>query len=130
MLIINKRDDASRHVNIAEEHLKGAQEELKNKRFSNVGFLPLRASEQMIEACTAKEGLHSHEHPRAAHKNRRNWLKIHHPDLLNLLDQLWGIYGALGYGGLDGERAKHALVILKNCLTELSRREKIVIKGL
>ncbi|MCP8308217.1 MAG: hypothetical protein H3Z53_07570 [archaeon] len=123
-------NDATRHVNIAEEHLKGAKEELKNKRFSNVGFLSMRALEQMIEACASKEGLHFHEHPRTAHKNRRNWLKMHHPDLLELWDQLWGIYGALGYGGLNGERAEQALIILKKCLTELSRREKIAIAGL
>lgn len=122
--------DTTRHTNIAEENLKGASDELKNKRFTNVGLLSLRALEQMIEACASKEGLHFHEHPRTAHKNRRNWLKTHHPDLLDIWDQLWGIYGALGYGGLNGERAKQALVILKECLTELSRREKIAITGL
>ncbi|MCP8309714.1 MAG: hypothetical protein H3Z54_13660 [archaeon] len=123
-------NDTTRHINIAEEHLKGAQEELKNKRFSNAGFLSMRALEQMIEALASKEGLHFHEHPRTAHKNRRNWLKMHHPDLLELWDQLWGIYGALGYGGLNGERAEQAIIILKKCLTELSRREKIAITGL
>ena len=118
------------HARIAEENLKGALEELKNERFSNVGLLSLRALEQMIEACAAKEGLHFHEHPRTAHKNRRNWLKKRHPDLLEVWDQLWGIYGALRYGGVDGERAQQALAILKGCLTELGRREKIAIAGL
>jgi len=122
--------DTTRHINITEENLKGALDELKNKRFTNVGLLSLRALEQMIEACASKEGLHFHEHPRTAHKNRRNWLKNYHPDLLEAWDQLWGIYGALGYGGLNGERAKQALAILKECLTELSRREKIAITGL
>jgi hypothetical protein len=122
-------DDTMRHINITEENLKGALDELKNKRLTNVGLLSLRALEQMIEACASKEGLHFHEHPRTAHKNRRNWLKNHHPDLLEAWDQLWGIYGALGYGGLNGERAKQALDILKKCLTELSRREKIAITG-
>jgi hypothetical protein len=123
-------DDTTRHINITEENLKGALDELKNKRFTNVGLLGLRAMEQMIEACASKEGLHFHEHPRTAHKNRRNWLKTHHPDLLEAWDQLWGIYGALGYGGLNGERANQAVAILKECLTELSRREKIAITGL
>jgi len=123
-------NDTTRHIIIAEENLKGACEELKNKRFTNVGLLSLRALEQMIEACASKEGLHFHEHPRTAHKNRRNWLNTHHPDLLIIWDQLWGIYGALGYGGLNGGRAKQALAILKECLTELSRREKIAITGL
>ena len=123
-------NDTTRHTNITEENLKGALDELKNKRFTNVGILSLRALEQMIEACASKEGLHFHEHPRTAHKNRRNWLKTHHPDLLNIWDQLWGIYGALGYGGLNGKRAKQAVAILKECLTELSRREKIAITDL
>lgn len=122
--------DAKHHASIAEENLKGAQEELKNQRFANVGLLALRALEQMVEACAVKEGLHFHEHPRTAHKNRRNWLKTHHPDLLDMWEQLWGIYGALGYGGLNGERAEKALGILKRCLSELSRREKIEISGL
>ncbi|MEM2928318.1 MAG: hypothetical protein QXP60_05085 [Nitrososphaerota archaeon] len=118
------------HAKIAEENLNGAIEEFNKKRFSNVGILSLRALEQAIEACAAKEGLHFHELPRTAHKNRRNWLKSHHPDLLELWDQLWGIYGALGYGGANGERAQEALAILKKCLSELSRREKIAISGL
>ena len=122
--------DTTRHARITEENLKGAQEELKNRRFSNVGLLSLRALEQMIEACAFKEGLHFHEHPRTAHKNRRNWLRTHHPDLLEIWDQLWGIYGALGYGGLNGERAEQAVAILRKCLVELSRREKIAIAGL
>jgi len=122
--------DATHHVSITEENLKGALAELKNRRFSNVGLLSLRALEQMIEACAVKEGLHFHEHPKTAHKNRRNWLKLHHPDLLDTWDQLWGIYGALGYGGLNGERAEQAIDILRKCLTELSRREKIAIAGI
>jgi len=122
--------NVSHHARITEENLQGAIEELKNKRFTNVGLLSLRALEQMVEACASKEGLHFHEHPRTAHKNRRNWLKTHHPDLLDIWDQLWGIYGALGYGGLNGERAKQALVILKECLAELGRRERIAITGL
>jgi hypothetical protein len=122
--------DARHHAGIAGENLKGSIDEFKKKRFSNVGLLFLRALEQMIEACAAKEDLHFHEHPRTAHRNRRNWLEGHHPDLLTAWDQLWGIYGALGYGGLNGERAEQALTILKACVAELGRREEIAIGGL
>ena len=80
-------NDTSHHINIAEENLKGAIAEFKNKRFTNVGLLSLRALEQMIEACASKEGLHFHEQPRTAHKNCRNWLKIHNPDLLEDIDE-------------------------------------------
>jgi len=121
--------NTTHHANLASENLQGALAELKNRRFSNVGLLCLRALEQMIEACAFKEGLHFHEHPRTAHKNRRDWLRGRHPDLLEAWDLLWGIYGALGYGGLDGERAKRAVAILRRCLAELSRRENIGIQG-
>lgn len=76
----------------------------------------------MIAPCTAKEDRHFHEEPRTAHRNHRNWLRRHHPDLLEAWDQLWGIYGALGYGGLDDERAEQAITILKESLTELGGR--------
>lgn len=115
------------HVRVAEENLKGSLDEFKKRRFSNVGLLSLRALEQMIEACAAKEDLHFHENPRSAHRNRRNWLRGRHPDLVAAWDQLWGIYGALGYGGLDGERAEQALAVLKACVAELGRREEIAI---
>jgi hypothetical protein len=118
------------HAKIAEENFQGANEELESKRFSNVGFLCLKALEQMIEACASKEDLHFHEHPRTAHNNRRNWLKTHHPDLTRYWDQLWGTYGALGYGGVNGERATQALSILKECLIELSKSENIAVRGL
>jgi len=122
--------DLSHHAKIAEENMQGAIDELDNKRFTNVGLLSLRALEQMIEACAAKEGFHFHEQPRTAHINRRNWLKTRHPDLLGMWDELWGIYGALGYGGLNGERAEEAVTVLRKALTELSVREKVAIKGL
>ncbi len=110
--------------------MKGAINELRNRRFSNVGLLALRALEQMIEACAAKENLHFHEHPKTAHRNRRSWLRDRHPDLLSAWDELWGIYGALGYGGVNGGRAERALEVLKRCLTTLSRREGVKIGGL
>lgn len=122
--------DVKYHARVAEENLKGSIDEFKKSRFSNVGLLSLRSFEQMIEACAAKEDLHFHEHPRTAHRNRRNWLRERHPDLLDSWDQLWGIYGALGYGGLNGERAEQAVNILKKCLAELRRREEIEIGGL
>lgn len=122
--------DAHHHARIAEENLKGAMNELESRRFSNVGILSLRALEQMVEACTAKEGLHFHEHPKTAHRNRRNWLMERHSDLLEAWDQLWGIYGALGYGGLNGERAKQAIELLKRCIIELSVKEAVTIGSL
>lgn len=69
--------------------------------------------------------MHFHEYPRTAHRNRRHWLRVHHPDLLEEWDQLWGVYGALGYGAADGDRAAKALALLEQSVDELSRRENI-----
>jgi hypothetical protein len=120
----------SYHAKIAGEHLQGAAEELKKKRSSNVAFLSMRALEQMIEACASKEGLHFHENPRTAHKSRRDWLKTRQPDLAIYWDQLWGIYGALGYGGKDGNKASEAEATARKCMMELSRRENIAVADL
>lgn len=126
MLIINKIvGDAFHHAKISQENLQGAGEEFTNRRYTNVGLLSLRALEQMVEACASKEGLHFHEYPRTAHRNRRNWLRMHHSDLLEEWDQLWGVYGALGYGGADGDRAAKALALLEQSIDQLSRRENI-----
>jgi hypothetical protein len=118
------------HAKIAEESFMGAVDEFEKGRYSNVGLLCLRALEQMIEACASREELHFHENPRTAHKNRRDWLRKHHPDLTLCWDQLWGIYGALGYEGIDSGRAGQALEILRLCLRELGRRESVAIGGL
>jgi hypothetical protein len=130
LLIINIMGGESFHAKIAAENLQGAAEELAKKRFSNVAFLSMRALEQMIEACASKEGLHFHENPRTAHKNRRDWLKARHPDLAGYWDQLWGIYGALGNGGMNGDRASQAEATARKCLSELSRRENIAVTRL
>jgi len=113
------------HIRLAEENLNGAREEYRSSRYSNVGLLALRSLEQMVEACAARENLHFHQHPRTAHQNRRRWLRSRHPDLTKAWDQLWSIYGALGYGGVNGERAEQALKILDRFLQELKIREKI-----
>jgi len=51
-------------------------------------------------------------------------------DLSEAWDQHWGIYGASGYRGINGERAEQALAVLKKCLVELGRRGKIELKSL
>lgn len=92
-------------------------------RFSNVGLLALRSLEQLVEACAAKDDIHYHENPRTAHRNRGRWIDDHHPDLRPDWDLLWDIYGALGYGGTDGERAREAIRVLKKTLEKLEKRE-------
>jgi len=117
-------------VAVAVQNYEGARDELTRQRFSNVALLAMRSLEQMVEACAAKRGLHFHDKPRTAHKERRSWLFRNHSDLVRSWDSLWEIYGALGYSGLDGERAKKTVETLGRVLVELARREKIDAAGL
>ncbi|MFQ6075401.1 MAG: hypothetical protein ACE5OY_02335 [Candidatus Bathyarchaeia archaeon] len=117
--------DSTFHARIAEENAKGALKEYEVKRFVNVGLLAIKAMEQAIEACAAKENLHFHQNPRTAHVNRRNWLEGHYPDLLDSWNELWMAYGALGYEGLDGDRAKMAVNALERSLKHLQHEEGI-----
>jgi hypothetical protein len=112
------------HARLAKENLNGAKEEYRSDRYSNVGLLALRSLEQMVEACAAVENLHFHQHPRTAHRNRRSWLRSHHAGLVKAWDQLWSIYGALGYGGVNGKRAEQALKVLDEVFRELRIGEK------
>lgn len=113
------------HTKLAKENAEGVRSEHDARRYSNVGLLAVKALEQIVEACAAKEGLHFHEHPRTAHRNRRDWLKTHHPDLVEDWDALWAVYGTLGYGGVNGDKAHEALQILDQVLNKLVRRESI-----
>ena len=113
--------DPSHHWRLALENRDGAESELRAGRYSNVALLAIRSLEQAVEACAAAEGLHFHEHPRTAHAKRRDWLEAHIPALLEAWDFLWMAYGLLGYGGVDGERAREALEVLDKALKALRR---------
>jgi len=128
LLIINnlmRMSKTKEHAKIAIENLAGVMDEYNAARYSNVGLLAVRALEQMVEACAAKENLHFHEHPRVAHRDRREWLRSHHPDLVKEWDALWLMYGTLGYGGVNGGKAREALRISERVVKELARREEI-----
>jgi predicted HAD superfamily Cof-like phosphohydrolase len=66
--------------------------------------------------------------PRSAHANRIAWIKEKFPDLSKYVDMLWGTYGALGYEGIDGERAKKALEAMEVILNGLERETGIRFK--
>jgi len=118
-----KMGTAKYHLRLAKENFEGAVSEFSAKRYSNVGLLAIKALEQLIEACAAKEQLHFHETPKTAHANRRKWLELHYPNLIKYWEQLWSIYGILGYGGIDGERAEKAIKILKRVFKEIGEKE-------
>ena len=113
------------HTRLVRENAEGALSELKAGRHSNVGLLAIKALEQAIEACAAKGQLHFHEKPKTSHTNRRRWLKRRHPDLVRYWDELRFIYGALGYGGTDGESAEKAARLLRHVLSALGGREGV-----
>jgi hypothetical protein len=70
----------------------------------------------------AKENLHFQNSPREAHAKRREWVRERFPELSKYIDELWGAYGALGYEGVDGERARKAT---ERVLNEIEARTGI-----
>lgn len=44
------------------------------------------------------------------------------------VDELWGAHGALGYEGIDGERAKKAIEAMERVLNEIERETRVRLK--
>ena len=120
--------DIEFHVNAAWEKRLAALDEYEKKRNSVVGDLAIKAVEQAIEVLAASEGKHFHTSPRAAHGNRIRWIKEKFPALSKDLDELWGAYGALGYEGINGERAQKAISAMERVFDEIERAAKVRLK--
>ena len=103
-------------------------DEFEKKRYMVVGDLAIKAVEQAIEALAALDGVHFHLHPRSAHSNRMRWVKEKFQLLSKDIDELWGAYGALGYEGIDGERAKKVIDCMERVLGEFESRSSIRFK--
>jgi len=114
-------DDSDFHVNLAKEKRSGALREFSAGAYSNTSDLALKAVEQAIEAVAAKDDIHFHVRPRTAHLERRRWVSEHIPQVLYFLSILWDAYGRLGYGGVDGDRAKKAVEAMEEALNEIGR---------
>jgi hypothetical protein len=121
--------DAELHIRAAREKRLAALEEFDKRRYMVVGDLAIKAVEQAIEALAALEGLHFHMHPRSAHSRRLRWVKEKFPSLSKDVDELWGAYGALGYEGIDGERAKIVVECMERVLGEFEDKAHIRFKG-
>lgn len=117
--------DLEIHVRAVREKRLAAMEEFEKKRYMVVGDLAIKAVEQAIEALAALEEKHFHLHPRSAHSNRQRWIKQKLPPLSKDVDELWGAYGALGYEGIDGERAKKVIDAMERVLDEIERAAHI-----
>jgi len=114
-------DDSAFHIRLAKEKRGGALREFSVGAHSNSADLALKAVEQAIEAVAAKSDIHFHVRPRAAHVERRNWVRENMPQVLDYLSVLWDAYGRLGYGGADGERARKAIEAMESALNEISK---------
>ncbi|MCS7096808.1 MAG: hypothetical protein RMK50_07110 [Nitrososphaerota archaeon] len=114
--------DSEIHVKVAREKRAAALDEYGKGRFTVVGDLAIKAVEQAIEALAALEDLHFHLHPRSAHAGRLRWVKERFPWVSADVDELWGAYGALGYGGINGERARRVIECMERVLGEFERR--------
>lgn len=121
-------NDLEFHVKAAQEKRLAALDEYEKKRNSVVGDLAIKAVEQAIEVLAATEGKHFHITPRSAHGNRIRWIKEKFPSLSKDLDELWGAYGALGYEGINGERAQKAINAMERVFDAIERAAKIRLK--
>jgi len=120
--------DVEIHVKAAREKRLAALDEYEKKRYMVVGDLAIKTVEQAIEALAALEGKHFHLLPRSAHSNRMRWIKERFPSLSKDVDELWGAYGALGYEGIDGERAEKAVAAMERVLDEIEREARVRFK--
>jgi hypothetical protein len=120
--------DTEAHTKAAREKRTAALDEYEKKRYMVVGDLAIKTVEQAIEAMAASEGEHFHLLPRSAHSNRIRWIKKKLPSLSKDIDELWGAYGALGYEGINGERAKRAIAAMERVLNEIERKTHIRFK--
>ena len=120
--------DVEIHVRAVREKRLAALEEFEKRRFMVVGDLAIKAVEQAIEALAALEGKHFHLRPRSAHAERMRWIKERFPSLSKDVDELWGAYGALGYEGIDGDRARKAVDAMERVLVEIEREARVRFK--
>jgi hypothetical protein len=120
--------DVEIHVKATREKRLAALDEYEKKRYMVVGDLAIKTVEQAIESLAALEGKHFHLLPRSAHSNRMRWIKERFPFLSKDVDELWGAYGALGYEGIDGERAKKAVAAMERVLDEIEREAHVRFK--
>jgi hypothetical protein len=118
-------DDSELHVRLCKEKAAAAKDELERKRSSAVGDLAVKAVEQAIEAAASLEGLHFHTEPRRAHSERTKWAKRKIPGISGDLDELWGAYGALGYEGVDGERAQKVVGAMERVIKAIAKITKL-----
>jgi hypothetical protein len=120
--------DVEIHVKAAREKRLASLDEFEKRRYMVVGDLAIKTVEQAIEALAALEGRHFHLHPRSAHSGRLRWIKEKFPSLSKDLDELWGAYGALGYEGINGERARKVVDAMERVLDEIERKTRIRFK--
>jgi len=120
--------DIEVHVKAVREKRLAALDEFDKKRYMVVGDLAIKAVEQAIEALAALDGVHFHLRPRSAHSGRLRWVKERFPSLSKDVDELWGAYGALGYEGIDGERAKKVVACMERVLGEFESKAHVRFK--
>jgi len=120
--------DSTRHLKMAKEKREAALDEYEKGRYTVVGDLVIKAVEQAIEVAAAKEGLHFHLNPRAAHARRIRWAKEKFPKVVADLELVWGTYGDLGYDGLNGNRAQEAIEAMERIMDEIGNKAEIRFK--
>lgn len=117
--------DQIHHARVATEKRQAAIDELQKERYTVVDDLTLKAVEQAAEAAAAGDDRHFHVSPRTAHSQRVSWVRERFPDIAVDFEVLWGVYGDLGYDGLNGNRARKGVEAMERILSEISRQTGI-----
>jgi len=114
--------DQAHHSRVAKEKREAALDEYAKRRYTAVGDLTIKAVEQAIEAAASMHGIHFHLSPKTAHAERTKWAKQNFPEATGDLDMVWGVYGDLGYDGLNGKRAREAIEAMERIMNGIGNR--------
>ncbi len=114
--------DQAHHSRIAREKREAALDEYRKSRYTVVGDLTVKAVEQSIEAAASMHEIHFHINPKTAHAERTRWAKQNFPEVAAELDVVWGVYGDLGYDGLNGKRAREAIEAMERIMNGIENR--------
>jgi len=105
------------HLRLVKEKLLLVKYALEHSLYSGVGDEAIKAVEEAIELHASKFNRHL-----GSHTERRNWARTHYSREIQVgLDELFRIYGDLGYDGRNGVKAKRAYELMVKILNSVGR---------
>jgi hypothetical protein len=109
--------DSDLHSRLVKEKFLLAKYALEHSLYSGVGDEAVKTVEEAIELHASKFNRHL-----GSHTERRNWARSHYSREVQVaLDELFRIYGDLGYNGRNGVKAKRAYELMMKILNSVGR---------